>query len=314
MSMTYEAFEQTVLENIRQYLPEEYASAEVSIISTMKLGKTYRAISVMLEDQEIGGISVSLPDLYERYQMEGDLEKVISGVFNDLLKNGVRRIHPFLSAYENVRDRLFIRLSNEERNRELLKEVPHTMFQDLAITYHILISRDSDGISSTMITNALLERYGVAKKQLHEDALRSSAELFPPLYENSMEFIAAYMRGKIFPKEDRRASNKELNVLTNEAAINGAAVIVYPGVAEEIAEQLGSSYCIIPSSIHELFIMTYLSFEDLLDFHNLVRHVNQHYVEEEEFLSDNLYVYHRESGKLYTVHFDDNEGCIICRA
>ena len=82
----------------------------------------------------------------------------------------------------------------------------------------------------------------------------------------------------------------------------------------EIAEQLGSSYCIIPSSIHELFIMTYLSFEDLLDFHNLVRHVNQHYVEEEEFLSDNLYVYHRESGKLYTVHFDDNEGCIICRA
>ena len=126
MSTTYEAFEQTVLENIGQYLPEEYASAEVSIISTMKLGKTYRAISVMPEDQKIGGISVSLPDLYERYQMEGDLEKVISGVFNDLLKNGVRRIHPFLSAYENVRDRLFIRLSNEERNRELLKEVAKT--------------------------------------------------------------------------------------------------------------------------------------------------------------------------------------------
>ncbi len=312
MSMTYEEFEQAALENIRQYLPEEYAPAKVAVIPQMKLGKTYQAISVLPDREGVSGISVSLGDLYERYQMYGDLETVFTGVFTDLFEHGTREIQPFLSEYENICDRLFIRLSNETRNRELLKEIPYTMFQDLAVTYHILLNRDHDGMSSVMITNTLLDQYGVTKKQLHEDAIRSSEILFPVLFENSSEFMGMHSRGRILPKEERDISGEEMKVLTNESGINGAAVIVYPGIAEQIAEQLDSSYCIIPSSIHELYITTLLSFGDLYEIQQMVRHVNGHYVKEEEYLSDRLYVYHRESGKMYTVGFDERKGCITC--
>ncbi|MCR5448816.1 MAG: DUF5688 family protein [Solobacterium sp.] len=312
MNMTYEEFEQAALENIRKFLPEEYTPAKVAIIPQMKLGKTYRAVSVIPDREGLSGISVSLGDLYERYQMYGDLETVFSGVFRDLFEHGTREIQPFLSSYENICDRLFARLSNEKRNRELLKEIPYTMFRDLAITYHILLNMDDAGMSSVMITNKLMEQYGVTKKQLHEDALRSSMILFPAVFENSTEFMEMHVQGKVLPKEDRDISGEEMKVLTNEPGVNGAAVIVYPGMLEQIADQLDSSYCIIPSSIHELYITTLLSFEDLYEMQQIVRHVNGHYVKEEEYLSDKLYVYHRESGKLFTVGFDDREDCIVC--
>ncbi len=312
MSMTYEEFEQAALENITQYLPEEYTPAQVTIIPQMKLGKTYRAVSVIPDREGVSGISVSLGDLYERYQMYGDLETVFSGVFTDLFEHGTREIQPFLAAYENICDRLFVRLSNEKRNRELLKDVPHTMFLDLVITYHILLNMDEAGMSSVMITNTLMDQYGVTKKQLHEDAIRSSVIMFPVLFENSTEFMEMHVQGRILPKEDRDISGDEMKVLTNESGVNGAAVIVYPGMAEQIADRLDSSYCIIPSSIHELYITTLLSFEDLYEIQKMVRHVNGHYVKEEEYLSDRLYVYHRETGKLYTVGFDEQEDCIIC--
>ncbi len=311
--MTYEEFEQAALENIRQYLPEEYTPSKVAVIPQMKLGKTYRAVSVIPERKGVSGISVSLGDLYERYQMYGDLETVFSGVFRDLFEQGTREIQPFLASYENICNRLFIRLSNEKRNRELLKEIPYTMFRDLAVTYHILLNKDEAGMSSVMITNALMEQYGVTKKQLHEDALRSSMIQFPALFENSSEFMEMHVQGKILPKEERDISGDEMKVLTNEAGVNGAAVIVYPGLAKQIADQLDSSYCIIPSSIHELYITTLLSFGDLYEIHEMVRHVNGHYVKEEEYLSDKLYVYHRETGKLYTIGFDDGEDCITCK-
>ena len=103
------------------------------------------------------------------------------------------------------------------------------MFRDLAVTYHILLNMDDAGMSSVMITNKLMEQYGVTKKQLHEDALRSSMILFPAVFENSTEFMGMHVQGKVLPKEDRDISGEEMKVLPKSVSEFEPHLALYGG-------------------------------------------------------------------------------------
>lgn len=79
-----------------------------------------------------------------------------------------------LSDYDKVKDSLFIRVCNSKENKGLLKNVPHVEIEDMAVTCHILISKDLSGIASTPVTNDMLKMYGIREEQLFDDVLESS--------------------------------------------------------------------------------------------------------------------------------------------
>lgn len=66
-----------------------------------------------------------------------------------------------------IKDKLFVRISNAEKNQDVLAGLPHTMMEDLAMTYHILIDKKDGGIASLPINEEIFARYGVSLKQLH---------------------------------------------------------------------------------------------------------------------------------------------------
>ncbi len=82
-------------------------------------------------------------------------------------------------------------------------------------------------------------------------------------------------------------------VLTNSRGINGASCILYREVIHEFAHDLNSNLYIIPSSIHEVAIVKddgYISKEELID---MVIGVNELEVDQEDYLSNNVYYYDR---------------------
>lgn len=81
--------------------------------------------------------------------------------------------------YEQVKDNIFPRLVNLERNQLGLKDVPYIKLGDLAVTYRVKVSGDSNTLSSLAITNALMEKYGVTTGELHEQALENMERLLP---------------------------------------------------------------------------------------------------------------------------------------
>lgn len=96
----------------------------------------------------------------------------------------------------------------------------------------------------------------------------------------------------------KKINTVPMYILTNISRCNGAAVMAYPNLLENIAEQLGHDLVILPSSIHEVII---LSVDDQTDFRKLeemVREVNDSQVAEEELLSDTIYVYERSTGRV----------------
>lgn len=77
-------------------------------------------------------------------------------------------------------------------------------------------------------------------------------------------------------------------VLSNDVGINGATVMLYPGMLEKLTTDFGNDINILPSSLHEVLICKEgnLTLEELQD---IVREANYTSVGPEDFLSDNVY-------------------------
>ena len=106
---------------------------------------------------------------------------------------------------------------------------------------------------------------------------------------NKMMGIDADMDPDMMPATE----GPQLMVLTNMQGIHGAATLFYPGQLEAIAQQMGSDFFVLPSSVHETLILPDdgTAEPDSLQF--MVREINQSTVAPEDRLSD--FVYHYDS-------------------
>ena len=202
----------------------------------------------------------------------------------------------------STKTHLFIRVSSVEANQEMLGNVPHRLLEDLAITYHIAVDMDSEGMSSTIITNELMERYGITQQQLHEDALKSAVSLLPP----DIATIGSKMNDLIgdlsvmLTSEEREmmqnimrddAQNPTFIVVTNKEQINGAGAIFYPEVMENMGYLVGGDYFILPSSIHETLVLPDNGEMDVQSLKKMVEEVNATQVLPHERLTNEVYHY-----------------------
>jgi hypothetical protein len=88
-------------------------------------------------------------------------------------------------------------------------------------------------------------------------------------------------------------------VLTNKIRNFGAAVILYNGCLEMIAEFLQDNYYILPSSVHEVIIVAEAESPwGGVGLSEMVAEINRTQVDAEDILSDYAYYYDRDKKKL----------------
>lgn len=80
-------------------------------------------------------------------------------------------------------------------------------------------------------------------------------------------------------------------VVTNNIGINGASVILYPDMLREIAAKLGGDFYVLPSSIHEVLVVSASEDVDEKSLKKMVEDINRNYLLPDEYLSDNVYKY-----------------------
>ena len=178
--MEFNQFVDEVKGRIKQFLPMEYEDAQVRIEEIKKLNENYLGMTVLKENQVIAP-TFNLNQLYDMYQTDPNVS--MKSIMRNMTELILDAPEPFdlknITEYENVKEKLFIRVSSAERNEEMLWNVPHQMREDLAITYHISVSVDDVGVGSTTITNDILKHYGINEEQLHEDAMKNSPHVRP---------------------------------------------------------------------------------------------------------------------------------------
>lgn len=176
--MDFKTFKEEVKENVRAHLPKEAKDVELSFGTYQKMNYSYEALFINIPEKN-AQVSINLDELYEAYKDGQDLSKFYEIIPEIVESKEVDRAKEISFDYEQVKPHLFIRVDRVEGNENILENVPHCQMEDLALTYHVLLNKDGEGISKAMITNSWLEILGVTQEQLHQDALNNSQKLFP---------------------------------------------------------------------------------------------------------------------------------------
>ena len=293
---------------------ETFINASVSVLKA-RLGSEYRFEirrqmknnSTFLSGIVIGkeGESVSptvyVDDFYKSFLATKDFSKVAE----TLVKVCCEAVkHPGISLEElnadisEIKQCIYFRLINAEKNAELLRKVPHRMFLDCAVVYHRKVSIKGDSLGSILITDDIAEMLKLSEDELYMLAVRNTPRLFPvtvkPMYE--MLAMLAGVSIEELPPELKASVEQPMFVVSNTKYTCGACCMLYPEFRRLAGNRLEGDFYILPSSIHELIIVP--ADAPVRELLAMVREVNSTQVPPEDFLSDNVYRFCHDTGDL----------------
>lgn len=280
--MNFEEFQKWTMKEIRHYLPNDYKNANIEINQFSKLNKTYTALLVTKSDERQSP-AIDLDALYAMYQNGKNPDEILRTVRSILLQADKQFDYENILDYKKAKNRFFIRASNAESNKEVLLNAPHKIIGDLVITYHVAVDINDGGLASTMVTNGLLEQYGITPNQLHRDCMENGPRIFPVKVDS--------LNNIVFPGESMSDEIPSFYVVTNNVMMNGAAAVFYPGVLDKLSDQFGCDLYVIPSSIHEMMIVPDDGTYSNRALEKILRNANSAVVSSEEQLSNTLYHY-----------------------
>lgn len=269
-------------------------------------GIVLRGLTVMQDDSNISP-TIYLNNYYEEYiNGRATLVNVVNDVMDTYNRNKVNQsvdMRYFLN-YESVKQSVVYKLINTEKNKELLEDIPHIEFLDLSIVFQCMIAQEELGTASILIHNVHLKLWDVSVEKLYQAAKENTQRLQEYEIKTMADVLCEIMEAENpeeFNDEDYRSELSDsvpMYVLSNKSRVEGAACMLYPNLIRDFADAIGSSFYIIPSSIHELLLLPTGYDEESGEIKSMIREINDTQVSTEEILSYSLYFYDREEGKI----------------
>ena len=199
-------------------------------------------------------------------------------------------------AYGKAKEYLCVRIVNTKANRKRLTQMPHQELEDLSLTLALcfpLDGRREDG--SVEVTDELMGIWGMEEETLFQQAWRNMEKRQPPVLQDMGAMFGNLLAGGA---DFSHKTEGQMFVLTNQGMRYGASALACPGVMEKISRLFPEGFYILPSSIHEVLIVPKDGELVPKELGNLVREVNQIEVSSDEVLSDRVYEFDREKGKI----------------
>ena len=275
--MSYDAFREIVRNEFKQYLPPVYQEWELEIREVPKVNGYMDGISLIPTESGEGTPTIYVQDLYQYYLQCGDMEQVFRKAASVFVV-GMEYASTMndRGLMEMPKDRIVFCLINAEENQRLLENVPHRKTLDLALIYRVLLYSEDGGFDSAIITNELAEAMHLMEEELYQLAMKNTPELLPAKVH--------YCDG-------------HFAILTNQYKILGATALLYPGLLSDVAESLDSDLYIMPSSIHEVFLVPPIG-QSVAEMNRMTVEANNTVVPPEEVLAHHVYYYDREKDKV----------------
>lgn len=216
------------------------------------------------------------------------------------------------SNFLSLKNQIVYRLINSASNQALLKEIPHVRFLDLAIVFCIYLSPDSPGKMTALIRNSHLKTWNISSEDLFSLAMVNTPRLLPPSIRSLTSVMEEILTGcsddipqpLVSSDSSEESSDREdlyetpLYVLTNQLGIYGASCLLYSRPLKNFADSRKTDIIILPSSIHEVLLISDRPDIDYEALSQMVMEINLSDVPLEDRLSNQVYRYSRETGKI----------------
>lgn len=321
--MTFENFIQKVKKAVGDYFSSE---VQVSIRQVTKNNGVVLTGLVLMDEGSDSGVTIYLEELYETYK-EGvtfaELVRRMIRTYEDG-RRGLKLNIGFFYSYDKVRPCLAGRLINAERNAELLEKTPHEKIMNLALIACCVLVGEEMGCAEIIIGQEHLARWGKTAEEVLHDARQNMPRVLPEevstmegllignlqasLEESLQNGLAEELNLSREEQESlirqsvsfltRDCGRRKMYVVTNRHHFYGASAMLYPGVLGECAGIEGCSLFILPSSVHEVLLVSDDGQFDAAGLREMVMDVNRCHVSDEEYLSDDVYYYDRETGRI----------------
>lgn len=280
--MTYQQFKANLLAELGGHFPPDTA---ITVHTIPRNNQSFAEGLTILES----GFNIS-PTIYigEYYE---DLKKglAFSDVFSNILDayynyRPHENIDPaFFKDFHNICHRVAFKLVHYERNRELLKEIPHIPFLDLAVVFYCLVTSTSHANATILITKEHCKLWDTCTDKLYALARENT----PRLMDSHLEQTAFSV-----------LSPTPMYILSNKSRYFGAACLLYDRLLSKLSHNLSVDFFIIPSSIHEVLLVPASSNMCKEDFNRMIQEVNNSSLRPEEILSDHVYYYSNSDDKI----------------
>ena len=260
-------------------------------------GVVLHGITILTSESKVS------PTIYiDKWFREYEEGEAIEDIADEIIRLNDESAHPkeidisFFSNYEEVKKNLAYKLINADMNVQLLQEVPHKRFLNLAVVCFCEIRDEIIGDGSILIKNEHLKLWGLDDSVLIQDAMENAQKTIEADFFNIIEVLKERYRNP----ENMIDVEYPMWVLTNKRRLYGAGVLLYDNQLEQIAEKVQSDFIILPSSVHEVLVTPML--KNNIDYLvSMVREINKEQLILEERLADSVYIYHRETKSLEMV-------------
>lgn len=276
--LSYEEFKQKVKDEIKSHLPAKYKDYRLKEDIVRKVNKELETLILLRDDPEAKNITYCTAtfyyeDYYQKYLLGATFEAIM-GEMAAIVNYTDSKGEELVKKHVNFGKCIVFQLINHEKNKKLLEKLPHRDILDLALTYREVKIEDGQ-FYSAFIDYDLLKTINMTEDELYDFAYETTWNFMEPEIINVIETMHA---------------------LTNKKFIWGAASIVYGELLEEFANRLGCDLYLLPASLNEMVILPTCLPKDIVNdrtVKEMVRSVNKESITEEEWLSDNAYIYRR---------------------
>ncbi len=295
--MEYQNFLELIRDSVQKRVGE---CSDVRLASVLKNNRNcVDTITILRGDSNVSP-AIYIAPYYQQYLDGTPIEELAKQIveFHGSHSREGRYDLSFYTDFTQVRKRIVCRLVNYEKNRELLAQVPHRRFLDLAVVYYYKMEDDTFGDAGILVKNEHVEMWDADIEELDDSAMSNTARLMP--YE--CIYIADVIREMTGIQADELCRDQiPMYVLTNTEKSFGAAVILYQTVLEAVGERLNNDFFVLPSSVHECMIVPVADEFKPKELRTIVCEINDECVAEEEILGDTVYRYYREEKALRVV-------------
>lgn len=300
--MTYEQFKENTKKHFIGYMPDEYKDYHVEFKTVAKVNQMLDGFVIQAPGATVSP-QIYLNDVYEVYLETESFPKAMH-IMCEILVDEITRTDDLdaRSIIENAEERIVFQLINTEKNKELLKTVPHRNFLDLSIIFVVSVNvSEANSYGSLRISNRIAEALGWTEEQLFQMAWENTKSLFPFEIDTMRHILMKQLFEAHVPEPVAEAMiyapeglDDEMWILTNEQKFNGGIILLYEEEFHNLAEKLESDLYLLPSSRHEIIaVSAKVTMPERLT--EMVQQVNEEFVDEKDFLSNSVYRYDRTS-------------------
>ena len=297
--MKFEEFVEKIIENMQKRVPENYLVEVQNICKNNDLKLT----GLTIGDQNLNIYpTIYLEEFYKKYEEGVSFETITDIIWNTYCQNAPKGnwdTSRFIE-WRNVKDIICPKIINYGANRELLNSVPYRKVCDLAVVYYAVVDICENGVASILLRNEHLKLWGKTEADLYELALENYRRIFSITSRNLDDIILELMNCKEDISFDENTIVPMI-VVTNNKKLNGAAAILFPDELQKIADKMGADLYILPSSVHEIILLSIDNTMTVDELKETVRFVNSNELRQEEVLSDNVYLFNRHNPSIEIV-------------